>query len=258
MIEFKSAYSYLNFVQRIIHRNRYVRDSETEDFLKTLLESAKGREEARIQKNNGFWRAQLGNAWRQILDGDGQPIDREACAFPRERMKPLIDQAREGRANPKGIPCLYAATKKETALSEVRPWLGQFVSLAFFVVNRDVRLMNFVTPDPVRMVYWVEPEPKERERRVWADIDRAFAEPVPPNDERADYAPTQVIAELFKHEGFDGVAYRSIFGGGFNIALFDLSSAAVASCALYKLKDLKHEFTETGSGYSVAKTRRKG
>lgn len=39
-------------------------------------------------------------------------------------MKPLSNSASEGRANPKGIPYLYVATDKETAMSEVRPSLG--------------------------------------------------------------------------------------------------------------------------------------
>lgn len=251
MSEFKSVWSYHSFAHRIIRRNRYIRDSETDEFLMTLRESARFREEARLAKDSGFWRAQIGNDWREILDEDGHCIDHEPCPFSRKRMKPLPDQAREGRANPKGIPYLYGANKKETALAEVRPWLGQFISLAFFVVHRDMRLMSFVTEDPKQRIYLTEPEPKEREMAVWADIDRTFAKPVTLNDETAEYVPTQVIAELFKTEGFDGIAYRSAFGGGYNIALFDLDSADLVGCTLYALKDIKHEFHEAGPGYSV-------
>jgi hypothetical protein len=170
-------------------------------------------------------------------------------------MKPLRDQAREGRANPKGIPYLYGANKKETALAEVRPWLGQLISLAFFVVKRDMRLMNFVTEDPKQRIYLTEPEPRAREIAVWADIDRAFAKPVTLDDETAEYVPTQVIAELFKREGFDGIAYRSAFGGGYNIALFDLDAASLVNCTLYELKDIKHEFQQADTGYTVVQGR---
>jgi len=257
MTEFKSVYSYSVFAQRIIHHNRYVRDSETEEFLKTLLVSTRQHEKVRFKKDSGFWRAQIGNGWREIPDENGKCIGYEPCAFPRKRMKPLPDRAREGRANPKGVPCLYGATKKETALAEVRPWLGQYISLGFFVVRRSLKLMNFLTPDPKHRFYFEEPEPKEREMAVWADIDRAFAEPVTPNDETADYAPTQVIAELFKHEGFDGIAYRSSFSDGSNVALFDLKSADLARCSLHDLRDIKHDFREVDPGYSVAKYRKK-
>lgn len=251
MTAFKSVWSYHSFAQRIIRHNRYIREEEIEEFLITLRKSSKRRRKARLTKGSGFWRAQMGNGWREILDDEGECIDHEACPLPNKRMKPLADQAREGRANPKGIPYLYGANKKETALAEVRPWLGQFISLAAFRVHRDLRLMSFVTEEPEHRVYLNEPEPKEREKAVWADIDRAFARPVTSNDETAEYVPTQVIAELFKSEGFDGIAYRSAFGGGYSIVLFDLDAADLVSCTLYELKEIKYDFRETGPSYSV-------
>src|ERR1039458_6332974 len=36
-------------------------------------------------------------------------------------MKPKPEKAKEGRVNPKGIPCLHLATHEDTAMSEVRP-----------------------------------------------------------------------------------------------------------------------------------------
>jgi hypothetical protein len=101
-----------------------------------------------------------------------------------------------------------------TALAEVRPWPGQFISLAFFVANRDVRPMNFVTPDPVHRVYFIEPDPKERERRVWADIDRAFAEPVTPNDEKADNNLWSRLFTVAAHHGVKRIGTDAKFLSG--------------------------------------------
>lgn len=53
--------------------------------------------------------------------------------FRPARMKPLPYQASEGRANPKGIPYLYTATYHDTAIVEVRPWVGALVSVT--IVN---------------------------------------------------------------------------------------------------------------------------
>lgn len=254
MSEFKSARSYQCFAQKIIRSSRYIRDPETDEFLAVLLQSGTNREEARLRKGSGFWRAQIGNDRREILDEHGACIDHEPCGLSPNRMKPLRDRAREGRANPKGIPYLYGANKIETAIAEVRPWLGQFISLALFVVKRDMRLISFVSEDPKQRFYLTEPEPNEREIAVWADIDRAFAKPLTPNDETAEYVPTQIIAELFKSKGFDGIAYRSAFGGGggYNIVLFDLNDANLVSCTLYELKAIKHEFQEAANPYFVA------
>jgi hypothetical protein len=81
-----------------------------------------------------------------------------------------------------------------------------------------------------------EPPPDERERSVWTDIDLAFAEPVNRSDDVADYAPTQIIAELFKREQYDGIKYRSALSDtGHNVALFDITTAELhpTSCTLF-------------------------
>ncbi|WP_366931004.1 RES family NAD+ phosphorylase [Mesorhizobium sp.] len=49
-------------------------------------------------------------------------------------MRPLAGRASEGRANPKGIPCLYMAVDRHTALAECRPWIGSLVSIGAFKI----------------------------------------------------------------------------------------------------------------------------
>lgn len=169
-------------------------------------------------------------------------------------MKPLQDRAVEGRANPKGIPYLYLSTNRETAIAEVRPWLDAFVSVAQFKTLRDLTLVDFSMPDVKRTIhYFEEPGPEERQKAVWSDIDRAFSEPVTPNDNVADYVPTQILAEFFKMKGFDGIAYLSALGEGYNIALFDLTSAELINCSLYRITDVKYESEEAANPNFVAK-----
>ena len=68
--------------------------------------------------------------------------------------------------------------------------------------------------------------PTKRTEAVWGHIARAFREPVTRDDDVADYATTQVIAEGFRAERFDGLVCRSSFGTDrFNVALFDLDAA---------------------------------
>ena len=89
------------------------------------------------------------------------------------------------------------------------------------------------------MVYFEEPDAPERERAVWRDIDRAFSRPVAVADDVAGYAPTQIMAEVFRQRGFDGVAYRSSLGPPHNIALFDLDAADICNCSLGEIHGLK-------------------
>jgi hypothetical protein len=86
--------------------------------------------------------------------------------------------------------------------------------------------------------------PEDQDWAVWHDIDRAFSEPVSRNDDLASCVPTQIIAELFRAHEFDGIAYRSAFGKGQNIALFDLDAVMLVRRALYKVENIEFKFEE--------------
>jgi hypothetical protein len=86
-------------------------------------------------------------------------------------------------------------------------------------------------------------------KKVHQDIDDAFSRPVVPTDEASDYVPTQVLAEFFKVNGFDGLAYRSALGDGHNIVLFDPDMADLHCCLLYEVKNLQFRFQEAANGY---------
>jgi hypothetical protein len=195
-----------------------------------------------------FWRAQLGCEQDSVTYLEEVP-------YGQKRMKPRTERATEGRANAKGIPCLYVSTTKETAMSEVRPWVGALVSVAQFRLWRPITIVDcsklhgqyinlaFLnrTFDEITGKYG----PEDVQKIVWAAIDTAFSEPVTDSDDVADYAPTQILAELFSSEGYDGVAYKSAFGeSGFNVALFDLDIAVQLNGLLYKVESVNFKFSD--------------
>ena len=65
----------------------------------------------------------------------------------------------------------------------------------------------------------------------------------------ADYVPPQIVADLFRHHGFDGIRYKSLLGKGYNYALFDLDSADLLNCCLYEVKSVHFEFDQFGNPY---------
>jgi RES domain-containing protein len=155
-------------------------------------------------------------------------------------MKPLPDRASEGRVNPKGIPCLYCSTDKKTAMTETRPWIGSYVTVAQFEVLKDLRLVDCTADLPATrlMDLSYESNRDKWEEYVWGCINRAFSEPVARNDDVADYAPTQVLAEGFRSVDYDGIQYGSILGEGKSVALFDLTAAKPIDCDLYLVEDI--------------------
>jgi len=255
---FKSWQSYWRFRTAVTSSSRYIFDEETKRFLDEVLITSGSRQRT-IKEGAIFWRSQLGGDTRPVYDDEGNEIANEPCPHPVKRMKPLKYAASEGRANPKGIPCLYLATSKETAMSEVRPWIGSEISVAQFKIETELTVIDCSVNHSKNPLYFdlergfYEPSDEEREKSVWAHIDKAFSVPVTQNENQAHYAPTQIIAELFKTNGFDGVAYKSMLADGYNVALFNIEVAEMLNCFLYEAKKVTFEFSETANPYFIRK-----
>lgn len=63
-----------------------------------------------------------------------------------------------------------------------------------------------------------------------------------PGEQESAYLPTQILAEAFKAEGFDGLAYRSSLERGMNVVLFDARVAKLVHRFVYTLKKVRCDF----------------
>jgi len=174
-------------------------------------------------------------------------------------MLPVQGKSSEGRANPRGIAYLYLASDKDTACAEARPWKGALMSVAFFKTKRELKVVD-CSKDVREMkgstFYFEEPDPEVREKSVWADINRAFSKPVNPNDPETEYVPTQIIAELFRKEDYDGIVYQSSLATGVNLVVFDFSAVEMIFCFLTKTRNINFEFDHIKFGYSCSEIRK--
>ncbi len=251
---FKSWRAYLNFERGIMFDRRYVRSADNEEFLDAVLATASARKVS-LKKGSIYWRAQLGHDLRE--EGEGNDAFEVKRALRSSRMKPRQDRASEGRANPKGIPYLYLANTIETAVAEVRPWIGSDVSLGQFEAIRQLQIINCSHNHSDQSYFFSfghEPQlsQEEIEKAVWSNIDKAFAAPIVRDDDIAAYAATQTIAELFKSHDYDGLAYRSNFGEkGYNIALFDINAARLLNCELHRVDSIAITSSVQDNAYFV-------
>jgi hypothetical protein len=166
MTAFDSWRSFWKFSREVARERRYIRTSEAESFLAKVAATCSVR--ARDVPAGWIgWRAQLGHSWRH----EPQIDDEVPCAFCPARMRPLADRAHEGRVNPKGIPCLYLAATLETAVSEVRPWIGSFVSVGQFRTTHPLRIVDCSVHHARKPLFLEEPSEADREQAVWAHID---------------------------------------------------------------------------------------
>lgn len=254
--EFASWRSYTKFAGKVRRERRYVWAPEVKAFLDTVLATIRNRD-LQVPKGSILFRAQRGIQYRENEEG----VD--YSAFGASRMKPLSDRAREGRVNPPGIPILYLASDEQTAISEVRPWIGSEVSVAQVRIVRELKAIDLSFGHGLsaaqhlnfdELIGKTQPNLERKEKAVWIDIDNAFSQPITLSDDTADYAPTQILAELFRDKDYEALVYRSQFGEkGYNIALFNLDDGKIINAAPYRVSEMKLEFEEMGTRWFAKK-----
>jgi hypothetical protein len=248
MAQFKSSEDYRNFDHAVRRQLRYIRGTEHEEFLQAVLETGARRQLAVTNNTyaHGVWRAQLENCWREV-EKDGK-VHRVPYPCPKSRMKPIAEKVSDGRANPKGIACLYISTDYDTSILEVRPLIGSYVTVAKMEITKRLKIVDFTSAYVNFEDRWSVRTIDEVEKAVWSDINDAFSKPAQRSDDSLDYIPTQILSELFKSNGIDGVAYKSSYGeAGYNIALFDLDAANVGDCYLCRVEDVSLKLSHIDS-----------
>jgi hypothetical protein len=108
--------------------------------------------------------------------------------------------------------------------------------------------------DPTNDTHWIylNGVPKEIiDSYVWNQINRAFYQPITNEDSQAGYIPTQILAEKIKQDGYDGIIYSSCLETGYNIALFNLDSADLKSCCLYRVTHIEVTAEQAENPYHV-------
>lgn len=260
--EFTGLDAYWKFSREIRHGRRFAWTAEVTDFLNTVRATIRDRDRT-VPTGFILFRAQVGIEWDDIRDDNGAVISEEPVGFGRTRMSPRKNLASDGRANAAGVPVLYLASHEETAISEVRPWIGSAVSLAQFRTRRPLRALDLSVrhgksslPNLKYLMGDAVPDAATKEEAIWTEIDNAFSRPVTRSDDGGDYAPTQILADLFRAEGYDAIVYRSQFGElGFNIVLFHIEDAEPINCAPYEVTSIKVDFKEIGNRWFKSEPR---
>ena len=154
---------------------------------------------------------------------------------------PPSDKAKSGRINSPGISYLYAAEDELTAVVEVKPIIGQWVSVAKIKLKEKLRLFDFCA---ISSAY------NEETRYLLKIIARYFS--MPNYEDDIGYLPTQYIANMLKEEpfNFDGIRFpSSLHDGGINIVLFEANDTngakpytpknyCIESTSLHTVKDI--------------------
>lgn len=254
--------SYHHFVNEVLREEGGCDDDAVSEYLAFIASSFQDRT-LRLPKGFHLWRAQCATGTRihELYGEIVGPCDEE-------RMNPDPSRVGSGRANPEGIAYLYTATNELTAVHEIRPWIGELVSLGLFTVREDQDIINCsefygrshfepllenIALSGAGEWHFQELSKTQTLKREWISIDNAFSCPISHNEPLSRYVPTQRIATFIKAQGYKGIAYKSVFANGFNIALFDKSSAFLTSCSLVEVTELRVSFKETNEAYTLSR-----
>lgn len=264
--QFVDPEDWQEFTKYLSETNRFILSDYWENFIRIVVETSRKRAKT-LKKGIRLVRVRMGTSWVRFEDGDEQPFP----ISPHEMGPPPKHLAKEGRLNSEGIPYLYLATNDETAVAEVRPWIGSELTIGTFDILQDLRIVdtsNDKPKDPLSQYVFEKHNgndfdvkkrsiesysPIEKEEYVWGDINSAFSKPVSPSESPLKYLPTQYLSERFKTKGYDGIAYKSSLSQkGYNIALFNPNKAKCVGCRMFEIKQLKYEFEESGNPVSLS------
>lgn len=248
-----------NQFARSVRNIRAPLDAVAREFLTNIRKTMAGRD-VELNAESNLFRAQFGT-FEYDGDEDGGP---QIYGYGEDRMRPRLEYITPGRCNQANQVVLYLASSEETAVSELRPWIGQDISLGVFSAMQKLRLADlskghgeqcfqmkqlFELPISECDQPYKAPSQDEINQYVWFDIDKAFSKPVTRMDVDAEYAPTQILSELFRNMGYGGVIYKSHFGEerGYNVAIFDPMTFIMKKTTPLTVKKISVEYDQIGN-----------
>ena len=151
---------------------------------------------------------------------------------------PMPDLIGNQRANPDHIRYLYLCEDAVTPVYEIRPIIGEQVSVAKFMLKKEVRVYDLTLDIQDHMK-----NPDYEWPSLYNTIGQMFSRPN--NGDSLQYIPTQYLAEEIKRMGFDGLRFNSsLHKGGVNIVLFDPEICRAVSSELVDVADIELKLDE--------------
>lgn len=158
-----------------------------------------------------------------------------------EMLAPPKHVTLDGRCNPKGIPYLYLALEKDTAIYEVRPNPHEEVTIAELTV--DLTNVLSLKPYSYKEITCFWESLTQEQIALIKCIDDGMSRKI--NDKsKIEYLPFQYIAEYIKSIGFNGFLYSSsVFENGHNLVMFDWEDKVkVVEKTKVKIEKVKYEY----------------
>ena len=221
----------LRFVDELSLKQRFFFDIHSThsfifDTLKQLARDAMPAPELVLRGNfqETLVRARLGTSNNLSSPAVMQP-------FPPKKMgAPPPGRSAGGRINPPGIPYLYLASDRVTAVLEVRATPADYVSIGEFTLQNEPSILDLRSdslPNILRFQLFetvAQYEALLHKFEVLKYLNQILGRPVSSSDP-IGYIHTQIFCEYFKVHDVHGILYDStLSSSGYNLCLFDPDS----------------------------------
>ena len=233
---------------QIFYRARIYHQDPLREFLSDVFQDTVIKKPSDNEFNiNGYYHMQL--AAMTIAVDKAMPNSKKIVdtynKWKRRRFKgykssesgaPPADKATLGRLNPEKIRYLYLAEDPQTAVYEVRPTIGQNVSVATFKTKAELKVYDLAADIKPQ-----EGENLDYDYTLFRVIQQRFSEPNTGDYFR--YLPTQYLGEIIKQMGFDGLRFKSsLKNGGLNLVLFDDEKCKAVCSDITKVSNIELSF----------------
>ena len=170
--------------------------------------------------------------------------------IPLEEMgAPPIEKTTDGRANAKGIRCLYLGDTAETMIYEARAGAYDYVTVGKFRLRKDIivvdlKRINQISPFIEGLDCLEYAINKEHLTKINDEMGKIMRR----SDSALDYVPTQYITDFVKsiiHDGvveYAGIEYKSVMhSAGYNLALFDPELFECIDTEVYRIDTIDYK-----------------
>lgn len=217
--------SWDTFSHEIINHNRF-HLKKTLDL--TFLENLIRRYRKTIPQGKKYFRARISD------NRQGYPSKDMGC--------PPKDKVTNGRANPEGIPYLYIAEDKLTAIHEVRAHLFDFVCVGVFETQKELEIINISNTayDIFQLAEFEEDILLTIHYKNFIDkLEREISKPRRNSDSTLNYLPLQYLTEFIKSLGYDGIEYKSsLVKDGTNLTIFNYEKLKCLKTSTIEIKEI--------------------
>jgi hypothetical protein len=228
---------YVEYSKSIKENNRFFVNAKYIDYFEIYISDNTEILEAGIE----FYRSRI----------HSKQQDNELYQDNEIKMPPKNVISSAGRANPKGINYFYVASNKMTSITEVKPSLGDYLTIGIFKNTANLKILEVDNMSTVSGTYVKEVFGDIGEEKLTFETNKImffmlylmndFIRPIKGEPE-VEYSPFQYFIEFCKMKGLDGIKYRSslmsIGEDNFNFVFFSDNSFNLESKELVNIKSL--------------------